>query len=45
MPDEGAHYINAYAVSRGNFWGEICDEWDEYVEKIRKDERSRNKKV
>ena len=29
----------------GNFWGEICDEWDEYVEKLRKDERSRNKKV
>jgi hypothetical protein len=29
----------------GNFWADICDEWDEYVEKIRKDERSRNKKI
>ena len=28
-----------------NFWADICDKWDEYVEKMRKDERERNKKI
>ena len=29
----------------GNFWADICNEWDEYVEKMRKDEQERNKTV
>lgn len=32
VPDEGAHFLNAYAVSKGHFFGEIVD--GEFVRKV-----------